>query len=470
MGRVLKICAAVMGVLLVVMTAGLWIQRQNDPPELSLIYWQNGNSGDFSYTQLIENRLVAKSPFPQWARFAGASVDGAWLYFTEQYGMGDGSDGQLNLYRMRQDQSYQQLVVGGIEEFRWTPDHRYLLFIENVGRDRLLYRIQADGSGRLQLPVEAGLSVSNWFYLNDGRHLYVNVFNWDDARRLTTKIYYMALDGSDFHIVAEGLSLRGVTSDEKWLLVNANSTPYRMRPDGSDLFQLYEPAFGEHGYSTMALLLTDEVVLLRGEPPTDYRVLRLTDGQVLWSGEDNGFLRAETGAEWVYDWDFDDKAKEMTLRAFRANGSEERKIVEPPDNFNRSIFWTPDYQWVYFHRENRLMRARPDLSQEQVIGDGEFAGLSIDDKQVYFITYADTTYRLYRANLDGTHRQLITELAATRFPYDTFTSIRIIETPFVDSRWHTKLLLGAGVTLGVAGVMKNNLRRQITQKRPSPAE
>lgn len=371
MGRVIRIGAILMGVLLVTMTGGLGALRASSEPLPTMVVLIEAEYGK-QYYALFEaqsGKFIPITPTYFAITGKGISPDGHWVYFVEtqerEESGGDILSGRLRRVALIPHAPDDQLLLAGIN-FRdtvWSPDFKWLfytdytvhhLFVANPltgQRYDLTSELPADHHIHSIRPSEMGF---------DGE--WVMFAAWDDARFADVH-YRVRLDGTGLEPIGniDGMSISfSKPENAHWYVGHENrdyDNLYRVRDDLQASFLIELP---EHNlYDTsFRYWLTDEIVLLqcRNGDLTHNTILavRMTDGQILWMVNHVVEHQYLPEKHWVFFRHYDFTNHTYIMEVISPDGTERRVVPLAggdvmDDTPLMDLFdWNSDSDWWFY--------------------------------------------------------------------------------------------------------------------------
>ncbi len=489
MGRVLRIGAGVMGVLLVVMTAGLWTIRRQPAQERAML---------LTYDSPLESRLVFGVPGTNvthhllWLPEGFPShkvtlTDGDWLYFFYNNYMIASGTFAGSLYRVRfADGQVEQIVDWAFEgAIEWTPNKEWLVYIaEDFSTDTAqVVRIRPDGSDKLVLsadlltgvrPIGWNLGSNPLVMAPDGQSVYFtareadgedrNVYRaWlSDGRvenltaKMTVTFHYS--DGSQVTVDPTNIEMDSWPGGENAFLVRLwRDDLYWMRPNGTGL---EEVSVKDRSVGYVAGWLDDERLLMvttsDGETPyisavhpyDPMPVWEMTIGRLLMVSDKWVIVEDNVGVWWRIHRDT--FARTMLL------DSNEWDYINFQDHDPST-----DPQWLIFRAKPDAVNRIDDYAMYRLniingsieplaaLGNSpDIAGWSPDGKWLLYRIADPHRDGLYRMNW----RTGETELLFRNGSSDWIAVVGF--GPLIDKHWSVSLLILAGIALCMIGVAR----------------
>ncbi len=377
MGRLMRIGAVLMGVVLMVMTGGLGVLRaaSEPPPAMVILIEEEYGKQYYALFEPQSGKIFPITPTHFTITSKGISPDGHWLYFVEaretEENSGDILGGRLRRVALTLHPPADQLLLDGIN-FRytkWSPDFKWLLYVDNP-EEHLLVANPLTGERRIltnELPSNLRVpSHKIEGVVFDGEWV---LFSAVESMGTDAIYYRVRLDGTGLEHIGnvDGINiLFDKPKNGNWYIGNDvyGDNFYRISADLQEAFVIdsRRPTLYNMEFSYW---LTEEIVLLncQNEILTYDTVLavRMTDGQILWMVDhvvENRYLPHD---QWVFLRRYDFTNRKYIAEIISVDGTERREVPvvgggvmdeRPP----MSLFdWNSDADWWFYTFYNFTM-------------------------------------------------------------------------------------------------------------------
>lgn len=334
--------------------------------------------------------------------------------------------------------------------FAWTPDQRWLLYVELVGDDRILMRVRPDGSEQQNL-TEGLASVLGAFLVSpDSQWAYVAT---RDVNQNISTLYRISLTSGEQHVLLEsaasGISLSSISPDGNHLILIKGLSIYLMNADGGDPLPI---GTGDVGRVEVGWLASKNLMVIGAFSSPGSRVFLadVATGRTFRDVYDAGLVAVSPDDEWLLI-----NQSGLSLDRMRWNSRDADLIDVSVLGY---LGWTPDGSTYFYYDARHIRGVQPDgpavdvlaFPANTVYGGGWF----VHDDWAYFTLSGATGANLYRMRFDGSDFQQITDFEGRR------VVIVEIVTPTFDE-WRSGWLIGlTGGLMVVGGVGLSARARQ----------
>lgn len=348
MGRVLRIGAGVMGVLLVVMTAGLCVQRSPEAPP-SIIISQRKKDSCSSCTssnerwvsQMLVGQAHPRRLTPSLDEHTRVTIspDGEWFYFTQSE--------TLTVSRMRSDGSQMEQLVenGGIRQFFQMDGEWWLLYQKWVSPDSVqAYISRLDGSFQSILTGRFEGKISGYLKVSPESQSLIFIGEIDGI----SDVYRVSLMGGPIENLTEEIDQPiesfSYFSGSEWLVLNSNLIlnlkDVRIQPLSANITSI-------RGYLHLWVEESGFLLLYDSFDSIVYGV-HLGQPEPVWVRENE--IRFDAFSTPDSDWLI--LQSKNRIERMRVDGTESNVLYG--DNHKPISIWevTPDGQWVLFEERN----------------------------------------------------------------------------------------------------------------------
>lgn len=472
MWRVLKIGAGLMGFLLILMTASLWISRLSEPqPQILFLQWDWAPNGE-SFSLQTSNVKITRPVTPPLFHPSGPPVwtsDRQWGYFiaAESY------SGPQNLYRIHAGGCCFEKLLSNVERSNFSsptqslpvsPNGHWLNF--GIANDSAVHLLNLDDRRIVNIPPQEGFLKNYGIQFSDDsqRFLFYAVNEnrterhyqyWLDEGRIenTSKLYGGAIQPF-------------LTTDEEWLITKGINRYFRVRRDGSDReFLLPLPSWPRlpEGYreEVVAWLPENHIVLLAVYNYEDTaRTLMAFDihsGVKLWMMDDLEYGGISSDGEWLLF-----SSREIIYR-IHPDGTRFERVYGAAPGLSVGKVWIfdspSDGDWLIFNEGMNIWRMRWDGGNTEPIFSypysATFEGWTSDHQWLLITVWGHQGYmrKYYAIRPNGRDRQEL--IGENDFIMVHWTRIK-------PKSWQPLLLSLGGGSLLFARVLyrRFNLRRK----------
>lgn len=440
MGRVIRISAVVMGVLLVGMMGGLGVLWARDESLSTMLVLINSNRGE--YYALLEpqsGKIIRITPFYYRITEIETSPDGRWLYFvetneTEAFHYAVSLNGRLRRVALGAHPPADEFLMSG-SNFRLTalsPDFQWLLFSDDTTQDLIAANLFT--GERRNLTTELP---NNFHYFITPSQIafdeeWVMFSGWDDNRNIITH-YRVRLDGTELEHIGDidGIFISYEKPEKSgWYIGFDHYSQYRVRKNLQEHFVIDPGRLMTE--VKFKYWLTDKIVLLEGE---DWELdcntifaVQITDGQILWMADyvvEHWYIR---DGGMLFFRRFDYTLAKSVMETISPDGSNRRVVPIAGNDMmgdmpSMSLFdWRPNADWWFylFHNDKlgrfELHRLSADWKTDETIwiDENHLSFQRREDNHLIFSTDERYPYRritaLYQLNSDTLEVKRITQL------------------------------------------------------------
>lgn len=238
MWQVLKISAALMGIVLIAMTAGLWVTERTWPTNMLVVHEMYNNLDRLILLNPDTGETKPLTPEYNWIAWMGWGFDGSAVFFAIDSTPGYG------IYRaLPDDGTIIRLTNTTTERGFLTPDGRWIVFSEGLGNPnyRDIAAIRLDGIKTINLMHVDPVSPLVYFAAG-GIHPSDSQTVYFIADLQYTDLYRVGLDGRNLQNLTVDVdeSLYPIRwLDDRWLLLeNAMRDLAVISPDGSEFHEV----------------------------------------------------------------------------------------------------------------------------------------------------------------------------------------------------------------------------------------
>lgn len=339
MWRVLRIGTGLMGLLLILMTSGLWLSRRAGYPPPNVIIGEKEPEGvrllhvapTFRYEQQIS---------PQFERIysIGASTDGQWLYVEARTAQDPLLWGQntVKIFRLRINGRQLEPISGYTLEGDpvLSPDRQFIIYSTQQSNGAWeLRRVRTNGED--DIAISPPIMPSSRLYApttfsSDHQWLYFSESAYPDSI-----VWRVSMDGAN----AEKLFIGAIPQAERtsldtngWLIVEDHSL-YQMRLDGSGIRKV-TPFSSEKSSFEYLIDHVGNVALVKEEDFYPLLGVSLETNAILWSIPDFEYKPDLSNSEWLWFY----KPATGELARVRPDG-QEFEIVTTVPYFANVLGW-----------------------------------------------------------------------------------------------------------------------------------
>lgn len=339
MWRVLRIGTGLMGLLLILMTSGLWLSRRAGYPPPNVIIGEKEPEGvrllhvapTFRYEQQI-------SPQFEEVYSIGTSADSQWLYVEARTAQDPliWSENTVKIYRIettgRQLAAISDYAIKGQNAL--SPDRQFIIYLtQQASGDWQLRRVRTNGQDDIALttPIQPNSRLyPPTTFSSDGQWLY-----FMEAAYQKQIIWRASMNGA----VAENLGI-GMIAQADWAnlestgwLIFERERLYQMRLDGKEVRQVTPFASNELSPESLADHKGD-LAIISGKYADWLIGVSLETNAILWSIPDFEYKPDLSNSEWLWFY----KPATGELARVRPDG-QEFEIVTTVPYFANVLGW-----------------------------------------------------------------------------------------------------------------------------------
>lgn len=445
MGRVLQIGAGVMGVLLLVMTVGLWFRRATTEPEYAIIYSQANKDRSFAVVLQMPAMNYSWQITPTLAgTIPGISYDSDSISFVEQ----ETDAITTTLYRLNLNPFEQSVIatwqLSNAQYVRLASNQQWISYEKTDADNHTSCHLLDVQTGHDHNLTDLFSTASNslcWGFSSDSQWLWFNLPpdgefpSWAYAYRMRLRDGSIENIGERFGGAAiEAWSLE----EKKVILLTNNGNPYTNRvyrtdPDNIQWQPILNPPPAVLTTTTYSEWIEDwlpeqKLLIVRvtyDEANQQIVAVPLEGGSPLWIVRNLSYLSYLRQNEWLYFQNNINRAYRM-----HPDGTGFELVAELPIGYgllSGQIIEDHDgIEWFYLGSyptdtgQYVVWRVRLGNGQLEKIAESKeriFVGESSPDHQwLLFATTADESrFTYYRVRLDGTDKQLLLSDSNSRF-------------------------------------------------------
>lgn len=475
MGWVLRIGAMVMGVLLVIMTAGLWGVQATHGPSVPILTIQSDISFD-TYPVQMKERLAITGLGMTMARpitpdfrsiiFLRTSADGEWNYMLAADEASVASANSIpvgTIYRLRGDGTQRQIIakavmpaVSYLDTVTFTADEQWIIYVgltfQPAGTRIDLYRVRTDGTGLFNLTANFDKPIvdiapllsadEQWLIfgvLGSQEDIYRVPLIGGPVENLTANLPDMRLNPSQF---GGDWVITWQYKEEAYFQLNVQT---------GQLLPLFDVVGSEQRLNVRALPPTINLVLVRTYSDNRWRAFRFGETIPIWEIDAIGSnIYATPDGEWLV-W-----STEQGLEKIRLDGTERQLLSEDGYVFDEKQF-SPDAQWVYYFGVDPKLGF--SLKRVQIAtGHVEALHAAKWSEEIYpqaWSAEGDTLLITAVYYPQGTFQQLLYSFQPATNIFEEIRELKVHETFLglgaeLNRDWQPILMLGAGGVLMIS--------------------
>lgn len=371
MRRVIRICAVLMGVVLVGMTGGLGVLRAtSEPPPMMIVLVQaEYNKEYYALFEPLSGKITRITSNYEVLTSMDISPDGRWLYFMEtterEETLGHILDGRLHRVSLSPYHPTEELLLDSINFSAaiLSPNFTWLLYTDDTEKHLFAVNPLTGERHNLTSELPSGLRIPSY-------QLRARAISFDGiwvrfwtSNGVRDDIYYrVRIDGTGLEHIGEvdGIRILFDRPENASWYIGADSKGDNFYRINNDLQESYPIVLSErsHHMGQLEYWLTDEIALVRGYVSSDrYYTLfavRVTDGQILWTANQVVENWYPLGGHRVFFRRLDFILHKTIVEAISPDGTDRRIVLGDAgdamkDPASMEIFgWTPGSDWWFY--------------------------------------------------------------------------------------------------------------------------